>query len=212
MKKVVIICFAMAGILSLSALKVRSATFCKQEFGLLAASRDMVLISEDISGECMGSALLSVHFRGEGPTLGRLELKEYKNWGDFRDSLAVFHTAKIVEMSEKNGAFSVPKGKMTLRAPAADAKLMAEFEKHIQAGGSGARTWNESSAKYSLPAVTGAKAFLDYYYPNGLYINYTLDRAYYLPQSGRLLIFTRQEKTAVGMDSMHGFMILRIEE
>jgi hypothetical protein len=64
--------------------------------------------------------------------------------------------------------------------------------------------------KYDLLGIKGTKAVLDYYYPKGFYINYTIDKVYYFPREKVLLVFTQNEKLAAGMDTMHGFMILRI--
>ncbi len=61
-----------------------------------------------------------------------------------------------------------------------------------------------------LPPVDGVRINLVYHYPTGLYINYEINKVYYSPNFGYLLIFTRQPKLAVGLDTMHGFVILKI--
>ncbi|OQA00291.1 MAG: hypothetical protein BWY71_00770 [Planctomycetes bacterium ADurb.Bin412] len=62
-----------------------------------------------------------------------------------------------------------------------------------------------------LPGFDGLSARLVYFYPAGLYVNYEIDRVYYFPKSRYLLIFTRQPQKAVGLDTMHGFLLFRLE-
>ncbi len=191
---------------------VNGATFCRQEFEFLAAGNDMIWIAEDVSGECMSSVLLSLNLRGEGATLGSMYLKEFGKWGPVKDLLPGMYKAMAVELKrDKQGWLRADKLSWQLGEPKKQCcEVIEQFDEHIRKGASGAESWNRKYGKYDLPKVKGAKLILDYYYPKGFYINYSIDKAYFFPREKIVLVFTKNEKLAAGMDTMHGFMILKI--
>ena len=46
-------------------------------------------------------------------------------------------------------------------------------------------------------------------YPEGLYVDYQISKAYYFPGSGYILVFTHQPLIASGNDTMHGFLLFK---
>jgi hypothetical protein len=62
-----------------------------------------------------------------------------------------------------------------------------------------------------LPRFNNIKADLIYFYPKGLYVNYHISKLYHFEKSKYILLITDQPNKADGLDTMHGFMIFRIE-
>ncbi|MCK4858554.1 MAG: hypothetical protein KAT58_11340 [candidate division Zixibacteria bacterium] len=75
-----------------------------------------------------------------------------------------------------------------------------------------ARYWKASVGDWGmdLPQIKDCAAELLYANPEGLYIDYQIDRAYFFPKSKYLLIFTRQCLGWDRGDTAHGFLILRL--
>lgn len=212
MKKIFVFMAVSIFVLVISNNPGSGASFCKQEFELLAVGNDVIFIREDVTGECLSSDLLVLNTAGEQCSAGRIGLKKFGQWKKVREAFGEFARREAVELVEKDGTFTCKQLELGIKDPAERPSLMAMFEQHVKEGGSGGRSFNSEVGKFTLPVSTGRALRKVYMYPAGLYINYTIDRAYYLPGSGRIIVFTKQARTAVGMDTMHGFMILGVQD
>jgi hypothetical protein len=95
-------------------------------------------------------------------------------------------------------------------APPPDSAQLKLFEKEYALGDE--RSWNSKHGIQGIntPSVEGLNVRMVYYYPEGLYIDYTISKVYYFPRSGYVLVFTNQPRLASGLDTMHGFLLLKI--
>ncbi len=188
---------------------------CKQVFnfmGLSEGPKPVFWITEDLSGECNTSRLLQVVMADSTPFVIYTELKESGNWDWFKKGVEYLQMKPALRLNNQDGIWTVERETWRIKTPSHDQNLSEAFDKHIRAGGSNGITWNKDrvSDGVILPQVEDAKTNLVYYYRAGLYINYEIDKVYYFPNFGYLLIFTRQSKLAIGLDTMHGFVILKI--
>jgi hypothetical protein len=184
------------------------STFVQQRFRLLALttswerprrSRHVVWIVEDRSGEGYSSTLLQVVVDSDGvPAVLQTGLKSYGDWQWLQEGVGRLRTEQFQVLSESQGVFSYDNYDVWIQPPAPNEALSQAFRDF---GHTGARDWNDAM---------GIDWDLVYYYPNGLYINYEIAEAYYFPRTRYLLLFTHQGMLADGMDTMHGFMILRL--
>lgn len=190
------------------------ATNGEQTFRLLFKAGDAVWIAEDIGGEYEQSVLHQVVTSGEAVADGQTTLKTYGDWAAIESLQAHFRTETGVALQPRpDGGLARPGLTWTLRPPAEDAALTDAFHKHVAAGGSDARSFYGADAPPARhpPVIEGAKAEPLWFSGRGLFCNYTISAAYYFPRSGLLLVFTRQAEHAVGLDTMHGFVLLKIQ-
>ena len=187
-------------------------TYCHQTFHFffLTGGYPTFWIGEDNTGECEGSRLLQVGVDDSPISVSRSELNVMYNWGKIREMKSLFRT-----LDEK---LIVQNGKvwknddLEIEQPPYDSLLNKEFDEHMYERGSNAFTWFNLKGKegIKLPKIEGVKTELLFSYDVGLYINYDISDVHYFPNSF-VIIFTRQPKLATGMDTMHGFLIYRIE-
>lgn len=167
-------------------------------------------IGEDLSGECESSRLLHISINDDSSVLvSESVLKEYNNWGNIPELISLFriYEEQAVELNGnvwKNEEFII-------KPPDYDSSLAEEFTEHIRQGGSNARSWIKFKGNDGIepPKIEGIKTELLFSYEIGLYINYEISEVHYFPKSF-ILIFTHQPKKAVGLDTMHGFFIFKI--
>jgi hypothetical protein len=192
-----------------------AATLGKQIFVFIAKGRNCYWITEDITGEYHSSHLLQLVTTEDSAALGKFELKNFGQWAQLAETAEKFRTEQPIELTiTEDKKLTAENPDWTISAPGEDAELFEKFRDHIKAGGSNAKTWHKKMGRAGVtaPKLNSAKAELLYYYPSGLYVNYDLDRAYYFERSGQVLLFTTNQARAVGMDTMHGFMVLKLTE
>lgn len=192
--------------------RMGAATFCEQRFELLAAGDNVIWIAQDKGGECRESRLLSIHLDPQGATIGEFRLNEYSNWGPLRVFASKAEGRRPIELELKYGVFEYPAKGIRVKAPAPNGMALEAFDKFVRQGGDGAAQWNRETGQADMPVVQGVPAEVDYYLPDGLYLSYTMSKVYYLPDDDRLLIFTRQGRKGPNMDSMHGFVIMKLTD
>jgi hypothetical protein len=112
----------------------------------------------------------------------------------------------------QNGVWSIQGLPWHIEAPPMDSTLLKLFQKEYYAGRE--RSWNElyGIKGISVPSTEGIDINLIYYFPEGLYVDYTISKAYYFPYPGYILVFTNQSRMASGADTMHGFLLLKTIE
>ena len=198
-----------------------ATTNCIQRLGFLALTPGpgsvVFWISEDLSGECYISQLHQIRVTDSKVVVVSTELEIFENWATFRKGVRQLNReppVKVRRNRANDGTWVVGEGLALIRAPAKSQGFAQSFEEHVSRGGSGGSTWNKEHglSGISLPAIDGLKAELIYYHPLGLSIDYAINDAYYFRRSGYILIFTHQLALAVGGDSMHGFLLLKVGE
>ncbi len=185
----------------------------EQTFQFLFKTGDVLWIAEDIGGQYELSALHQVAVSGDGVAAGQSELKTYRHWQPIVELESHFRTRPVVKLEPmEGGLWGQSELKWTIGPPDEDPALTAAFNQHVYDGGSNAETFyaEDNAPPKHPPAVAGAEAEPLYFSDRGLYFNYTIDSAYFFPRSGLLLVFTRQPITAVGLDTMHGFIVMQI--
>lgn len=191
------------------------ATSCKQSFTFLLAtaeSNPVFWIVEDVSGECWYSRLIQITVENTKDTAIYLPLGGHGswNWRWLEKKMKHIVCQPAIELENQNGVWSIPGLSWHIEAPPSDSALLRLFQEEYNAGRE--RSWN---VKYGIkginvPSLEGIDSKLVYYYPDGLYIDYTISKMYYFPHSGYALLFTNQPRLASGLDTMHGFLLLKI--
>ncbi len=194
---------------------LQATTNCDQAFTFLARSKGnnpVFWIAEDVGEECFVSYLLLVTISPSKATLISIDLRNFGDWDWLKEGTEHLRTELPVELENQNGTWKITQTSEYIKPPPYNSKLSAQFDKHIRKGGSNGVSWNRNHGLKGilLPVIGGAKTKLIYFYPVGLYINYDIAKVYYFPKSGYILIFTHQPKLAVGLDTMHGFLLLKM--
>jgi len=198
------------------ALPAGASTQCEQRFQFFFKTYGLngtFWIGEDLTGECHFSRLLQLTPGEKTATLVTADLTKFGAWDWVEAAAEHLRIEKTEPWKEAEGSWRSADGKIQVTAPPPDAAQRKRFEEHIRQGGDNGCTWNQKygPAGVVLPGFDGLSARLVYFYPAGLYVNYEIDRVYYFPKSRYLLIFTRQPQKAVGLDTMHGFLLFRLE-
>ena len=188
-------------------------TNCHQTFHFffLSQGSPTFWIGEDLSGECNFSRLIHISVNDSAAYQSESRLKSYQDWGDVPDLKDLFETYKEQPLELKDKIWQ--NEEIKVHRPAYDPFLAEEFNEHIANGGSNAVTWLKlkGSAGIKLPTIEGINTEYVFSYQSGLYINYEIAEVHYFP--GRyILIFTHQPQKAVGSDTMHGFLIFKINK
>ncbi|UCF17062.1 MAG: hypothetical protein JSW59_06285 [Phycisphaerales bacterium] len=193
---------------------ILASSNCRQSFTFLARTRGsnpVFWIAEDIGGQCSRSHLHQIICTGSRATLTSSDLELQDDWDWLRRDLGRFMTEEPLKLVRNGRVWKPRQARWLVEPPGPRKDIMAKFDRHIQEGGSNARTWNgrQNHNGILIPELHNITAQMVYYYPGGLYIDYDICDAYYFPKSGYILVFTRQRKAAVGFDTMHGFLLLR---
>ena len=190
-----------------------AATMGEQSFHLLFKAGDVVWIGEDIGGEYELSVLHQVAITKDGILAGQSELRAFRHWSPIRDLKPHFRIASVLELKpDADKRWTHPDLSWTIQPPAEKPSLAEAFDRHVRDGGSHAGTFyaQQNAPPEHPPVIIGADAEPLYYSGRGLFFNYTLEAAWFFPRSGLLLVFTRQPIVAVGLDTMHGFVVMRL--
>ena len=187
------------------------STNCHQTFHFFFLSQRMPTfwIGEDLSGECQFSKLLNISIDDSLVSFSQTELKEYKKWGNIPSLSSLF---KIYDEKPLTVIDNVWENKdLKIELPEFDSLLAEEFKEHIRQGGSNASSWLKLKGDKGirLPKIEGIQTKLLFSYNQGLYINYKISEVHYFPNAF-LLVFTNQPQKAVGLDTMHGFLMFKI--
>ena len=191
-----------------------SSTNCEQTFKLLGLNwraSKVFWIAEDLSGECQSSRILQVILSDSGSTTIHTYLRKLHDWNWLSGGMETEEPTLFVN---EGGSWVSPGIGLRIKVPSPDSSFLQSFQRHVFDGGSNGQSWNSKlgSRGISLPKIEGIETRFVYYYPPGLYVNYTLSNAYFFPEAGFLLIFTNQQIRAVGNDTMHGFLIFKTKQ
>ena len=187
-------------------------TNCHQTFHFffLSQGSPTFWIGEDLSGECDYSRLLNISINDLSVSVSQSGLKDYNNWGNISEISSLFRTYEEQSLEFKDSIWQNKDFKIYTLIY--DSLLAEEFTEHIRKGGSNAYSWIKIKGNDGiiLPEIEGIKTELLFSYKTGLYINYEISEVHYFPNS-YILIFTKQLRKAVGLDTMHGFFIFKIK-
>lgn len=192
------------------------STSCDQKFtflGLTRGSRPVVWVAEELGGECLSAQLVQAILDDPNTTTISTDIPS-RDIGWLKDAIGNFAAEKTQPLEDVQGLWMARGTTWYIKPPKPRSDLPVAFNAHVAAGGSNGLSFNRErgSKDVVIPEVGNAKARLVYYYPAGLYFNYTISQAYFSPRSGFLVLFTRQKTLAVGLDTMHGFMVLKITQ
>lgn len=209
-------------LVAIGASSLPAATYVEQTYRFIAltsshrrpgSSQHVVWIVEDRSGEGHSTTLLHIVLReGDSPLLVRTDLKEYGDWQWLLEGAGRLRTERFQVLAKTQGLFSSENGDLIIQPPLVNEARSSGFKELIRQGHKGARDWNDTRGLdgFDPPRVEGGDCELAYYYPAGLYINYDITDVYHFERAGYLLLFTHQDMLETGMDTMHGFIILRL--
>lgn len=185
-----------------------STTNCEQTFTFFGATSDgfnynkiTFWVGEDVSGECLWSHLIQVTI------LDTTFIVKYAEWDWLKQEFNNFGGLPFEKLRSKEGIWSDSAGSFRISAPAPDS---VEIRKIYQSSYEAQWTARHGMDTIKLPQIQEVLTKLVYYYPVGLYVDYKISDAYYIPSQKLLIIFTHQPHLAAGFDSMHGFLIFRI--
>jgi hypothetical protein len=180
------------------------ATNCIQEFSFFGATNRRIWIVEHVGGECHYSKLIQIGFSDSLITSIESKVLEYDRTDYFIDSFAESPQISSVELTKVGDNLTpVPQMSFTLKPPGVDSSLLAKNFKD------GVRIYPSSIVS---PIIAGVHAQRIYQYEAGLYVNYQIDRAYFVPDKNILIVFTKNPLLTTGGDTMNGFMIFLLHE
>jgi hypothetical protein len=195
----------------------RATTDVTQKYRFLALTtwneQDVFWILEDTSGEGEGSRILQVVLDdGNEPVLVQTWFKHFGSWQWLVEAVGSLDTQEYTPLMEGRGTFVDWMGRLFVEEPPADTLSLQEFDDFVYRGPGTVTSWNAARglSGISSPIVHGAESEVLYIYPEGLYLGYHLSEVYHFAWRRYLLVFTHQDKTGPGFDTMHGFIIMRI--
>jgi len=193
-----------------------ATTFCEQEIFLLFKSKGKTCtfwLGENVFGECQYSHIIQILISQHVITTF-LKLEKVNDWEKIKQGLSSFSQEQPIQLTNEKGVFFIDYPGKNVIEPKRNDELAELFREHISNGGSNGKSWNEHMGidGICLPQCNGLQAKLVYFYPAGLYVNYRISKVYHFKSSRYLLILTTNPMTANGFDTMHGFLILDIDE
>ena len=197
---------------------IGATTDCEQTIDLLGVTGTgtngpyVFWVAEDLSGECHESRLIQVVVQKEQAGLITSSLKGYQDWGCFKEALALLEGPKRVSLKSHDSIWQDKDARLKLVAPAPNEDLLKRYRKEAESWCSSGWEWNKRMGMEGItcPLVAGMDLELLYAYRRGLYINYQVKQAFYYPDRALLFVQTEQAEKAVGMDTMHGFLVFRV--
>jgi hypothetical protein len=207
----VVVCVMFSGV-------VQATSFCEQTLKLLGVSGTGTVgpcifwVAEDLSGECGESQLIQVVVQTDQAGLIKSQLGAYQDWGGLGDAVALLDGPDVVPLEKQDLFWQDKDGRIKLTVPDPNQALHERYLKAADTWCSSAREWNtRMGAQGTLcPSVEGRPLELLYAYAAGYYVNYRVKQVLYVPDRALLFVRTEQKQRAVGMDAMHGFMVLRV--
>lgn len=188
---------------------------CTQEYKFFFKNQhnDIFWIGENRYGECGESHLIqiSVDEKTQQSSANITESKIFNDWEWLEKAKQTIKSEEFIIQKAENGAIAFPAMELYISPPLNDIQLQALKNENFP--NDCAKIWNKNKGKsgINLPIMKGMKTDLIYYYQDGLYFNYTIDKVYIFPLSRYLVLFTKNQNLCNGENTMHGFMIFRFE-
>jgi hypothetical protein len=193
---------------------VHSTSYCEQDIFLLTkptGATDSFWIGESVSGECNYDQIIQIFVHQDSINKSIVSLKKNSDWQQIRELLKSIESEKSNLLENNADVFFIKYPGKNIIEPKHNALLLKEFNEY-EAVGKNVLDWNKSNKKPGIvfPKFNGINSTLIYFYPKGLYINYNISKVHFFPKSQYLLFIIDQPRKAVGFDTMHGFMIFKI--
>ncbi|MCI0693764.1 hypothetical protein L0337_17375 [candidate division KSB1 bacterium] len=187
---------------------------CTQTFELLAKTARVLWIALDVNGgECRYSRLIQLIVTDSTVVeIPPTPLAKFRDWEAIKNAVKHFQAETPIELKASDGRWSASSLSWTFKTPESNSQLLERYKEfHGKFGGRDGRRWNHTMGKagIDLPFFSDANMKLIYAFPAGLYVNYQISRVFFFKSSGDLLIFTQQEILADGLNTMHGFLLLK---
>lgn len=186
-----------------------AATNCVQKFSLLGVvqnqkGNNVAWVAEEIFGECMWTRIIKIEPLDDSVKV--VVDNSYRSWKSIREDMGQPIEDVLTEFTKQESSWRYNNKLYTVTIAEADTGLYNEYKRNVY----NPQIWNKKyrSENVTLPKFNNEKTSLVYYYPTGLYLNYTVDQIYMLP-CNFLLVFTKQPLLASGLDTMHGFLLLK---
>ena len=189
-------------------------TNCEQKLTFFFKSQyeNTFWLGEDLYGECGQSNLIQIFWTGEKPFVRKTELAQFEKW----DWIEQTKKAMRVEMPyslipNSNQVIDNELYGIKLRAPRTNDRLYNKFYEGFSENC--AYQWNMKMKEegIDMPQTWDMELDLAYYHPNGLYINYQIERVFIFPESNYLLLMTKNTTKCPSGDTMNGFLIFKFK-
>jgi hypothetical protein len=193
---------------------------CTQEYKFFFKNQhnDIFWIGENRYGECGESHLIQILIdektqdeKSQNSRAVITESKIFNDWEWLEKAKQTIKSEEFITQKAENGVITFPAMELYISPPPNDIQLQAS--KNEDFPNDCAKIWNKNKGKSGicLPIMKGLKTDLVYYYQDGLYFNYTIEKVYIFPLSRYLVLFTKNQNLCNGENTMHGFMIFRFE-
>ncbi len=185
-----------------------AATNCVQKFGILGIVQNregnhVVWIAEEIFGECMWTRIIKIELLDDSVKV--VVDNSYRSWKSIREDMGQPIEGAFTEFTKENSTWKFNNKLYHVTIAESDTGLYNEYKRKVN----DPQGWNgQYRTDVTLPEFSSEKVRLIYYYPRGLYLNYSVDQIYFL-QENFLLVFTKQPLLAPGGDTIHGFLLLK---
>ena len=207
-------CFAVYLLVALiSASAALAASLCDQTFtihGKTQGENSLLFWEVFRGGECYhwyGYALVL----GDSVTPVMTFNPEDQTW--VSRLLGDLSTEGAVNIESTEGVYRI-NDSVWIEPPPVDTTFVRKFSGLISGGSYGnAAEWHRmcSSNCNDYPIVHGCEADVVYAYEGGVYKSYSFKEVLYFAESRYVVVITDQPQTAVGLDTMHGLLVLKLE-
>ena len=184
------------------------SSFCDQEFQFIGVTKSnanvpIISIIENVGGQCYYSKLIQIAVAETSVSVAESNFKEYKKTEQFVASFTAFSQLSFIALGKVSGGeHDILTLGFEIIEPAPDSIMLTKsFADGIRL----------DPALIQLPTFGSAQAKLLYCYDKGLYVNYHIDKAVLVPSHHILIVFTKNPMQGPGGDTMHGFMIFRLQ-
>ncbi len=180
-----------------------------QVYGKTAGDNSMLFWSVTLGGECGG------HFEGYALVLGDSTtpvLTFGHRSGDWVPRLFKdIREEKPVQVEQVNGRFVI-NDSVWIEPPPEDTTFVRKFISVINQGGGDPRSWYRMCPVdcSDYPVVHGRQSEVVYAYKGGVYKSYKFKEVIYYPESQYVVVITDQPQKAVGLDTMHGLLVIHL--
>ena len=180
--------------------------------GVTGYPAPVLWLTQDVDGACVSSYLIQIAVEDSSAHAVYTGLKEYLDWSWLDAGWQHFETQPFIEFTEDDGTWQQEKTPFSLQTPEKDGAWAEAFDKHIIDGGTSGHSWYKEKGINGivLPKINKEKGKILHYAPIGLYANYDIEQVFYVESSKTLLVITRHEYRAMGLDKMNGFLVLKI--
>jgi hypothetical protein len=193
-----------------------AGSICKQTFtvyGKTTGPNSILAFREQIGGECESNNLFMILLYADSlPLIFSAGAPD-----GVSERVMSFLNAVGAEpadtVAEANGRFSL-NDSVYFTLPPEDTTFAWKHGRLGNEGKADAAHWRKKCPVncQDYPNFVGAWATLLYEHKRGLYKNYTVSQCLWYSRSDILVIVTYQPRTAVGMDTMHGILIYRLNQ